>query len=67
LAYKLNGAALEEDLEFQLRIIVPSKYACKSELWVVNVRFTLVKELGFWERRGSNDSADVWKNQRFNP
>lgn len=66
LAYKLDGEVLEEGLGFPVRLIVPSKYAYKSALWVVRLRFTRNKELGFWERRGYNDNADVWKNQRFN-
>ncbi len=66
LAYKLNDEPLEEGYGFPLRLIVPSKYAYKSALWVVHVRFTRGKELGFWERRGYSDSADVWKNERFN-
>jgi DMSO/TMAO reductase YedYZ molybdopterin-dependent catalytic subunit len=65
LAYKLDGKALEEGLGFPLRMVVPSKYAYKSALWVTRVRFTSKKELGFWERRGYSDTADVWKNDRF--
>ena len=66
LAYRLNGQELEEGYGFPLRLVVPSKYAYKSALWVVHLRFTRGKELGFWERRGYSDSADVWKNDRFN-
>ena len=66
LAYKLNGEALEEGYGFPVRLVVPSKYAYKSALWVVHLRFTRGKELGFWERRGYSDNADVWKNERFN-
>lgn len=51
---------------FPLRLVVPSKYAYKSALWVEHLKFTRGKELGFWERRGYSDSADVWKNDRFN-
>ncbi len=65
LAYKLNGEDLEEGLGFPMRLIVPSKYAYKSALWVTSVHFTRGKELGFWERRGYSDSADVWTNDRF--
>jgi DMSO/TMAO reductase YedYZ molybdopterin-dependent catalytic subunit len=65
LAYKLDGKPLEEGLGFPLRLVVPSKYAYKSALWVTRVRFTSKKELGFWERRGYSDTADVWKNDRF--
>jgi DMSO/TMAO reductase YedYZ molybdopterin-dependent catalytic subunit len=66
LAYKLNGSPLEEGYGFPVRLVVPSKYAYKSALWVVGLRFTRGKELGFWERRGYSDSADVWRNDRFN-
>ncbi len=66
LAYKLNGEALKEGYGFPVRLVVPSKYAYKSALWVVHLRFTRGKELGFWERRGYSDNADVWKNERFN-
>ena len=66
LVYKLNDAPLDEGLGFPVRLIVPSKYAYKSALWVTRLRFTRGKELGFWERRGYNDNADIWKNQRFN-
>jgi DMSO/TMAO reductase YedYZ molybdopterin-dependent catalytic subunit len=65
LASKLNDEPLEESLGFPVRLIVPSKYAYKSALWVVRLRFTRNKELGFWERRGYSDSADVWKNDRY--
>lgn len=65
LAFKLNDAPLEEGLGFPVRLIVPNKYAYKSALWVVHLRFTRNKELGFWERRGYSDSADVWRNDRF--
>jgi DMSO/TMAO reductase YedYZ molybdopterin-dependent catalytic subunit len=65
LAHKLNGEPLEVGYGFPVRLVVPSKYAYKSALWVVHLRFTRNKELGFWERRGYSDSADVWKNDRF--
>jgi DMSO/TMAO reductase YedYZ molybdopterin-dependent catalytic subunit len=65
LAYKLNDKVLEEGYGFPLRLVVPNKYAYKSALWVVHLQFTRGKALGFWERRGYSDSADVWKNDRF--
>jgi DMSO/TMAO reductase YedYZ molybdopterin-dependent catalytic subunit len=65
LAYKLDGKSLEEGIGFPLRLVVPSKYAYKSALWVVKIRFTAKKELGYWERRGYSDTADVWRNERF--
>jgi DMSO/TMAO reductase YedYZ molybdopterin-dependent catalytic subunit len=65
LAYKLDGQELEEGLGWPLRLLVPSKYAFKSALWVTRIKFTSKKKLGYWEVRGYSDTADVWKNDRF--
>lgn len=65
LAYRLDGKPLEIGYGFPLRLVVPSKYAYKSTLWVTRITFTLKKELGYWEKRGYSDTADIWKNDRF--
>jgi DMSO/TMAO reductase YedYZ molybdopterin-dependent catalytic subunit len=65
LAYKLDGKPLEEGYGFPLRLVVPQKYGYKSALWVTRIRFTSKKELGYWEKRGYSDTADVWKDDRF--
>ena len=65
LAYGLNGQPLEEGTGFPLRLVVPEKYGYKSALWVVKIRFTVQKELGFWEKRGYSDTADVRKDDRY--
>lgn len=65
LVHKLNDKVMEEGWGFPVRLIVPNKYAYKSALWVTKLRFTRGKELGFWEKRGYSDSADIWKNDRF--
>jgi DMSO/TMAO reductase YedYZ molybdopterin-dependent catalytic subunit len=65
LAYKLDGKYLEVGLGAPLRLVVPSKYAYKSAMWITRIRFTSKKELGYWERRGYSDTADVWRNDRF--
>lgn len=65
LAHKLNDEVLEEGYGYPVRLVVPSKYAYKSALWVVAIHFTCDKELGYWEKRGYSDSADVWKNDRY--
>lgn len=65
LAYKLDGKFLEEGLGAPLRLVVPDKYGYKSAMWLTRIKFTSKKELGYWERRGYSDSADVWKNDRF--
>jgi DMSO/TMAO reductase YedYZ molybdopterin-dependent catalytic subunit len=65
LAYGLDDRPLEEGIGFPLRLVVPSKYGYKSALWVTKIRFTAKKELGYWEKLGYSDTADVWKNDRF--
>jgi DMSO/TMAO reductase YedYZ molybdopterin-dependent catalytic subunit len=65
LAYGLGGKPLEEGIGFPLRVVVPNKYGYKSALWVVKVRFTVEKELGFWEKRGYSDTADIWSDDRY--
>jgi DMSO/TMAO reductase YedYZ molybdopterin-dependent catalytic subunit len=65
LAYRLNGQPLEPGHGFPLRLIVPEKYAYKSVLWLTHIKFTVKKELGYWEKRGYSDTADVWKNDRY--
>jgi DMSO/TMAO reductase YedYZ molybdopterin-dependent catalytic subunit len=65
LAYRLNGKSLEVSLGGPLRLVVPVKYAYKSAMWVKQIYFTKVKELGFWEKRGYSDTASVWENDRY--
>jgi len=65
LAYKLNDKPLETPIGGPLRLVVPSKYAYKSAMWVERITFVKKKELGFWEKRGYSDTADVWRNDRF--
>lgn len=65
LAYKLNGEFLEESLGGPLRLVVPGKYAYKSAMWVKRIAFASKNVLGYWEKRGYSDTANVWKNDRF--
>jgi DMSO/TMAO reductase YedYZ molybdopterin-dependent catalytic subunit len=65
LAYTLDGKLLEEGFGFPLRLVIPGRYGYKSALWVTHIKFTSKKELGYWEKRGYSDTADIWKNDRF--
>jgi DMSO/TMAO reductase YedYZ molybdopterin-dependent catalytic subunit len=65
LAYGLGDKPLEEGTGYPLRLVVPNKYGYKSALWVTEIRFTAKKELGYWEKLGYSDTADVWRNDRF--
>lgn len=64
LAYKLNGDDLAESLGGPLRLIAPDKYAYKSAMWIERITFMKTNQLGYWEKRGYSDTADVWKNDR---
>jgi len=64
LAYKHDGEYLEDSLGAPLRLVVPNKYAYKSAMWLEKITFMKTKKLGYWERRGYSDTADVWKNDR---
>lgn len=64
LSYQLNGEQLARELGGPLRLVVPSKYAYKSPMWVTKIQFQASRVLGFWETRGYSNTADVWKNDR---
>ena len=65
LAYKLNEKFLEESLGGPVRLVVPDKYAYKSAMWIEQITFMNDRKLGFWEKRGYSDTADVWRNDRY--
>ncbi|HVP93152.1 MAG TPA: molybdopterin-dependent oxidoreductase [Acidobacteriota bacterium] len=65
LATKFDGKNLEEGLGAPVRLVVPDKYAYKSAMWITRIKFTENKEMGYWEKQGYSDTADVWKNDRF--
>lgn len=65
LAVKLNGELLDRGTGGPLRLVVPQKYAYKSAMYIEKIVFTDTKELGYWEKRGYSDTADVWENDRY--
>jgi DMSO/TMAO reductase YedYZ molybdopterin-dependent catalytic subunit len=65
LATKFDGKNLEEGLGAPVRLVVPSKYAYKSAMWITRIKFTEKKDTGYWEKRGYSDTAGIWKNDRF--
>ena len=65
LAHRLNGEELSQPLGGPVRLIVPSKYAYKSPMWLKKITFMKFKSLGYWESGIYHDNADVWKEQRY--
>jgi DMSO/TMAO reductase YedYZ molybdopterin-dependent catalytic subunit len=45
--------------------IVPDRYFYKSVKWLQEIRFTIEDEPGYYERGGYSNSADPWKEERF--
>ena len=65
VAWEYEGAPIEPIHGGPVRILVPKKYFWKSSKWVYRIDFTDHDELGFWEKRGYNNNADPWKEERY--
>ena len=65
LAYEHDGKPLAPEHGYPLRALLPRKYFWKSAKWVESVEFRSQDDLGFWERRGYNNSADPWEEERY--
>jgi DMSO/TMAO reductase YedYZ molybdopterin-dependent catalytic subunit len=65
LADEANGAPLEPEHGYPLRLVVPKRYFWKSAKWIRGLQFLSRDMLGFWERYGYNNNADPWKEERF--
>jgi DMSO/TMAO reductase YedYZ molybdopterin-dependent catalytic subunit len=49
-----------------LRALIPDRYFYKSVKWLQQIKFTVVDEPGYYESNGYSNSADPWKEERFN-
>jgi DMSO/TMAO reductase YedYZ molybdopterin-dependent catalytic subunit len=65
LADTFGGEPLEPEHGYPLRLLVPKRYFWKSAKWIRGLEFHDHDQLGFWERNGSKNDADPWKEQRF--
>ena len=65
LAYVLDGRQLQSGHGAPVRLVVPDKYGYKSAKCVKRIKFTEIKELGFYESRGYSYTADPWTNDRL--
>ena len=65
LADTFDGAELEQEHGWPLRLIIPKRYFWKSAKWIRGLEFLDHDILGFWERYGYNNDADPWKEERF--
>jgi len=74
LATHFNGEPITPDHGYPLRGVVgaipgredlKTPYLWKGAKWLRGLEFMPHNRLGFWEKAGYSDSADVWKEERF--
>ncbi len=74
LATHFNGEPLTPEHGYPLRGVVgaipgrddlKTPYFWKGAKWLRGLEFMSRDRLGFWEQAGYNNSADVWKEERF--
>ncbi len=66
LAHRLNGENLSQPLGGPVRLVAPQKYAYKSAMWLTRITLSAEDRLGFWEQGYYSNTADVWKDDRYN-
>ncbi|MCK5641554.1 MAG: molybdopterin-dependent oxidoreductase [Gammaproteobacteria bacterium] len=64
LAYELNDELLPIPLGGPVRLIVSDKYAYKNAMWVNEIIFSPTDSLGYWEKKGYSNTANVWEDDR---
>ena len=65
LAHSFFGNNLPIPHGAPLRALVPDLYFYKSAKWLEGIKFTAQDEPGYWESRGYSNSADPWKEERY--
>jgi DMSO/TMAO reductase YedYZ molybdopterin-dependent catalytic subunit len=65
LAHSFMGKNLPLGHGAPLRGLVPDRYFYKSVKWLEKLRFVVEDEPGYYETGGYSNSADPWKEERF--
>lgn len=65
LAHSFLDQSLALEHGAPLRGLVPDRYFYKSVKWVERIRFVVDDEPGYYESGGYSNSADPWKEERF--
>lgn len=65
LAHSFFGEKLQQAHGAPVRVLIPDRYFYKSAKWLEAIKVTARDEPGFWERQGYSNSADPWKEERF--
>lgn len=65
LAHSFFGEKLSQKHGAPVRVLIPDRYFYKSAKWLEGIKVTSRDEPGFWETRGYSNSADPWKEERY--
>ena len=65
LAHRFMDKKLPQAHGAPLRGLVPDRYFYKSVKWLEEVKFSAVDEPGYYESGGYSNTADPWKEERF--
>jgi DMSO/TMAO reductase YedYZ molybdopterin-dependent catalytic subunit len=65
LAHSFFGAKLPREHGAPLRVVIPDRYFYKSAKWLEAIKVTSHDEPGTWEKKGYSNSADPWKEERY--
>lgn len=65
LAHRFMEKKLPHGHGAPLRSLVPDRYFYKSVKWLERLRFVVEDEPGYYESGGYSNSADPWKEERF--
>jgi len=65
VAYELDGAALDPEHGYPVRIVLPRLYFWKSAKWLRALEVTVEDRPGFWERNGYHHRGDPFAEERF--
>lgn len=65
LAHQFFGKRLPRAHGAPLRALIPDRYFYKSVKWLEGIRFSEIDAPGYYESSGYSNTADPWKEERF--
>ena len=65
LAHSFYGEKLPQEHGAPVRALVPDRYLYKSAKWIESIKVTSRDTPGYWESQGYSNSADPWKEERY--
>ncbi|MCX5805774.1 MAG: molybdopterin-dependent oxidoreductase [Proteobacteria bacterium] len=61
IAYEINGKRLDSERGFPLQVVAESKYGYKWVKWVTHIELSDKPYIGYWEKQGYDNEADILK------